>query len=1461
MRTPFISILFAVAAAASAETSLAQSCGSVTGSPNTSGNTSQALTGITLDQTSTSDNLQVLLASSAERGRIDGTTTGMAVDNPGENRKYSYVGGFNSTQDYLAWSINVPAAAQYRIQALLDAGDGEQFTLTASGGATTVTATFTASGGGWNKYPVDASAALDLPAGAVCLTIAHTSGSSAGRDSIRSLELIRASDVAAYNQRIADFKLGPTPKADWFRNAGYGLMFQYGSWGLPNNANTAKALDRTAADFPVDQFVQMVKNTGAKYVIWSMSWWGYRMEAPLSAANTIVSTTAPAAGADVPAAPGVPGTATSLATQSYDLIGAVASKLQAQGIRFILYYHTGSEEKYLWWPWQGLPDSNQSSPTRSSFSSFGIRDSATFVSNWKKVITEIGNRYGTNLDGFFFDDGMIYYPSPFESMGAAARAGNPNRLISWNAYILPRVTEFQDMDMGENSRGQATNPVSIDANSIELQGPGTGLIQHGMSVMDNDWGVNNGNSTGQQSRSGSNVISAGGVASSDAIAWGLTAQQKKVPISFDLMMYEDGTLPDADLRTFSDLRQAVYPGTVEPLPSGVTMVDDTDAALTFTGSWTAITGRLASSGDYGNDIHNTAVAGDKVDFSFTGTGADILGALTATPVSFAVSVDGTQITPSDQPYARAAANAASYAAQQVLYSARHLDPGPHTVTLTLVSGTLNIDAVRKLAMPAQLNDTDPAFAYTGGWSYAGQRGLGDFNDDIHQSSTSGDAVTIAFSGTGIDVNAPISSGCASCIADVVLDGVKVSTLNGANAGALALASSQAQQHMWGVRNLSPGPHTLKLVNTQADSASSLQIDSVLVWDPPAVTIAKTQASPAGNMAPAGGEVAYALTAANATPTAAGSYAFFDEIADGASATFPSALSGATSPDCTGTVTGPAVCTIVLASVPAGSIDAGTNTLVPGRASATLKVRLSAGLAAGTTVVAAATDFIPQPVPTCPQINYVVACTVPPGNTDTFNAGNPAIGYSGDGWAAGAVTQNDGDSASLSFTGIGISLQVDTCGGSSDNCYGYTLGKIDVYIDGVLDTTVDTNTGDPAAGVQLAFVYSKTWPNNGAHTIKIVKNGGDIIVFNAFVVTRSNTPTPPYALPDNCSVATADASVQGYTCTTVPPACPESFQHCVTTTVVAASNTVTAVVAAGSGKILPASQDVAFNGTATFDITPDPGSGVLSVAGDTCTPTKGNGTQWTAAYIQSPCKVTASFTALPVDGVCGADNGKTLAAPPQNLCSAGTASAVSGSGPWNWTCGGANGGSSAACSANAVAARLQVGNGAIHNGDTQPNTANGTDLGSVVVGASAAHDFQLANVGGTMAMSGAIRSSSMPPGTMPAAVGDLRISGISSSNPAFTVSGGSGLLPLGAGATFNVRFDARAPGSQAATITITSNDPASPIFTFVVAANAIVASKPVPAPLLDGWVMSLLSVALAGLALAMLQRRRRKLGDA
>jgi hypothetical protein len=77
-----------------------------------------------------------------------------------------------------------------------------------------------------------------------------------------------------------------------------------------------------------------------------------------------------------------------------------------------------------------------------------------------------------------------------------------------------------------------------------------------------------------------------------------------------------------------------------------------------------------------------------------------------------------------------------------------------------------------------------------------------------------------------------------------------------------------------------------------------------------------------------------------------------------------------------------------------------------------------------------------------------------------------------------------------------------------------------------------------------------------------------------------------------------------------------------------------------------------------------------------------------AVITAP--VSFGTAPVPVNGTCGSSNGSFfLVAPSANLCTAGTASAVSGTGPFAWTCGGSNGGTTASCSAQLQAPPADV----------------------------------------------------------------------------------------------------------------------------------------------------------------------------
>ena len=123
-------------------------------------------------------------------------------------------------------------------------------------------------------------------------------------------------------------------------------------------------------------------------------------------------------------------------TSDRDLVGELADALHKRGITLWLYYHIGAMTDAEW----------------VKASGFFETDTKRLFDNWCSIVSEVGHRYGDKLAGWWFDDGTVsyYYRSaPWERLTRAAKAGNPQRLIGFNAWELPPATAFQDYSCGE----------------------------------------------------------------------------------------------------------------------------------------------------------------------------------------------------------------------------------------------------------------------------------------------------------------------------------------------------------------------------------------------------------------------------------------------------------------------------------------------------------------------------------------------------------------------------------------------------------------------------------------------------------------------------------------------------------------------------------------------------------------------------------------------------------------------------------------------------------------------------------------------------------------------------------------------------------------------------------------------------------------------------------------------------
>lgn len=573
---------------------------------------------LVFDQNATTDNITYLVAQAAEHPDT------VTIAGPG-GAKGKAILDFDDTADYLAWHVSLAQGANYHVDMLVDPSGTETFEL--SVGANSLTFTSPA---GIRK--LDAGT-IYIPAGESTITLTKTANNGV-TSTIKALELVESSEYAAYLQRIENFKTDTTA----FSQSKYGIMFQYGAWGYPQTGN-AKSLDDQAADFDVPSFVNMIKGTGADYVLWSATWWTYEIDAPITAVDNIVS---------------------SNRTASRDLIGDVAAALDAEGIDFYMYYHTG-QDSHLgygstdWWQAQNYP---------GSFASRGVGDRTTFFNNWFSVITEIGNRYGTLLDGWFFDDGTVYYPAPFEAMGAAARAGNPNRTVAYNNHggqALPRVTDFADVAMGENCHGEVEEgSAPVGGDGIFTGGESDGLLQHCMFKTENGWGINAPNY----------VINSPNFSANTAIAWVQSASSRNVPLSFNILMYEDGTTSQETMDLFDELKNA-------DLSTG-DYINNDDPGITYTGSWFTSSNR--GNGDFLDDLAATNVTGDSFEYTFTGTGIEYLAPLRTGYADMEIFIDGV----SQGIYTTN--NGGAYEPQEVIFSISGLPDGQHTLEAVSTSG-------------------------------------------------------------------------------------------------------------------------------------------------------------------------------------------------------------------------------------------------------------------------------------------------------------------------------------------------------------------------------------------------------------------------------------------------------------------------------------------------------------------------------------------------------------------------------------------------------------------------------------------------------------------------------------------------------------------------------------------------------------------------------------------------------
>lgn len=292
---------------------------------------------------------------------------------------------------------------------------------------------------------------------------------------------------------------------DWFKDAGYGLMFQWTNRATPKNGDTIKNWEDKVNDFDVENFANMVEQTGAAYVLWSITWGQQYISAPIKSLDELIKGR----------------------TSKRDLLGEMADILDEKGIKLIFYYHYGY-------------DCYHSKDSTWLQAAGGYKaDKIELYQNMTNLLSEIGERYKDKLHGWWIDGAQRYYDchfdgstdgilsAPFKEISQAARSGNRERIIAYNSWILPRLTEYQDYFAGEGLKQFEGLKEGIFQEGLQK-----GLMAHTCFPLEKRWGHIDWNTT---------------IASPKYTLEQLTerikhAQKNRYPLSINLEMYEDGTV-------------------------------------------------------------------------------------------------------------------------------------------------------------------------------------------------------------------------------------------------------------------------------------------------------------------------------------------------------------------------------------------------------------------------------------------------------------------------------------------------------------------------------------------------------------------------------------------------------------------------------------------------------------------------------------------------------------------------------------------------------------------------------------------------------------------------------------------------------------------------------------------------------------------------------------------------------
>ena len=432
----------------------------------------------------------------------------------GEGEQHgSWNGGWTSLDDYFTWKVNVLEADDYEVSIIYSSVSpfGSEYEITAGDSKVTGTVRETAC---WDQKlritcfeRVHHKGTLHLPKGVSTIRVSATKKPETGEVmSLWSLELTPPAAkeiVAAAKERARRIRAS----TDWFVDAKYGVGFHWTARSQPRRGPKKPFCD-AVKDFDVNAFADMVEETGAGYVIFTSTHAPHIFPAPIQAIEKIL-----------------PGN-----TCKRDLIGDLADVLHERGIKLILYYPGGRNDEF------GVA----SGWTTEGVSQETVRDATLgteYINNFCNIFTEIGQRYGNKVAGYYFDLAPFGVSHHYELIYMATKIGNPDRIVSWSSRRVSKRTDFQEYWAGEAGRSLLI-PEAMHYEDLQ---------PHTWTIIDDGWVHNKPNTDIPPPRFNTERL----------IDYVKFCIAKKIVVTMNVSIYQDGTVSPAALKQLRALREAI----------------------------------------------------------------------------------------------------------------------------------------------------------------------------------------------------------------------------------------------------------------------------------------------------------------------------------------------------------------------------------------------------------------------------------------------------------------------------------------------------------------------------------------------------------------------------------------------------------------------------------------------------------------------------------------------------------------------------------------------------------------------------------------------------------------------------------------------------------------------------------------------------------------------------------------